>query len=139
VNAELEVACAVLRANAHERLDRTDRAVEEMIAIMRAAGAAEVERALRAVYDVAPLRKTMPRARDALGRQGGTTAPRRSWRPVIVWLVVTATFLVLAIVTDPSATLVAGKRLDVLFLVIAVAAIVPAALALLRRRRATRT
>ncbi|MBW2454988.1 MAG: hypothetical protein JRI68_10775 [Deltaproteobacteria bacterium] len=132
---DLKPLCAVLRANALERLDQVSAAVAALEATMREVpeGPAAIGEIVRAHSDLAACRRSyvpararvdggsvFPGPKDAqLGQdQGGAGRPVGTGRKALPWLVISVAFLVLYGVTDAGATTSGGQRIDVFFLVL---------------------
>lgn len=143
----LDLICAVLRANAHEHGDAIDTAVAELSDCMKRIpnGPREVEGAIRAATPLVLCRQSFVKARrrydeETGGRRDGSgakpsLAPTKfPIRRAVPWLGLSLFFLGLAIMTDASSQLMSGQRLDILFFVIAGAFFVPIAVLVVRRR-----
>ncbi len=141
--ANLDVICAVLRANAHERLGDLEAAVLELVEVMGRApgGPAEIERSIRNTRDVVLCRQSFVRARR--GHDARVAARAGVGRPpearALLWGVPCLFFLGLAVMTDPSSTWPGTQRLDTLFFVLAASFAVPIVVLWLRRRRVAST
>jgi hypothetical protein len=148
VAADRDVACTLLRANAHERLGRVDDAVEELSAGMLRSpdGAAAFGRARKEEGGVQLCRRSFQSARSRIERArsiapGEREPPRRqrrmsrTLRVALPWLGGALACLVAALAIGPSVTLGGGQRLDMLFFALALSLSLPAVALLLKRAR----
>jgi hypothetical protein len=134
--ARLAPRLALLRAHAHASLGAAAAAEAELEAALRAGTTDEVERAVDEV-GATKLREALERVRrQRQPKPRATARPERNLVAELPWMVLGAIFYALALIIDPASTTARGQRLDVLFLVLAIAAMVPLGFMVRRRRRA---
>jgi hypothetical protein len=151
----LDPLCAVLRANARERMGDLGEATDELVAAMgrRPNGPAIIEQVVRSHGDLSACRRSYVSARAKVdggkvlkraGRRPGrarAASPQRSTstrRKALPWLVLSVAFLVLYLVTEPDSTTSGGQRIDVFFFVLAVSFALPVCVLLWKQRRGSK-
>jgi hypothetical protein len=135
VAARLALHIGLLRAQAHAALGHGGEVDIELDALLASADAGEVER-LAGELGAGKALEALPRARARRHARRPTRGRRLTAE--LPWMVVGAVFYAFALVTDASTTTARGQRLDVLFLAMAVSAMVPLGFMALRRRRLRR-
>ncbi len=154
-----DAICAVLRANALERLGQLDDAIEALCeAMLRVdGGAVAVERIVRSTGSLRLCRQSLhPAKTRVVERLAAAPAPpaeveaeaeaaapsslpsprprrKSQWATILPWLLLSVLFLALAALTDQGATTGGGRRLDLFFLVMAGAFALPLILTALKK------
>ncbi|RLB59870.1 MAG: hypothetical protein DRI90_14905 [Deltaproteobacteria bacterium] len=148
----LDPLCAVLRANAHERLGDLGKATAELSSAMERMpdGPELIEQIVRSHADLAACRRCYVSARSkidgstvikkagkgaAAARAGSPPPPASTRRRALPWMILSVAFLVLYLVTEPASTTSSGQRIDVFFFVLAVSFALPVCFLLWKQRR----